>query len=73
MFKGDLMWSSAEFQRIHDAATQPDPRWHGQEIRYWAEWREGGNERHAVMLLDDGTRLVIHEDVDDTTQLDERK
>jgi len=34
----------------------------GRRIIGWSEWVGGDNHKHAVMVLDYGTRYVIHEE-----------
>ena len=44
------------------AAATEDQRWEDRQIIGWSDWVDGDNHKHAVMVLDDGTRYVIHEE-----------
>jgi len=43
------------------AAATENRRWERRKAIGWSEWVGGDNHKHAVMVLDDGTRYVIHE------------
>jgi hypothetical protein len=38
-----------------------DVRPQGRRILGWSEWTGGDHLRHAMLVLDDGSRLQIHE------------
>ena len=44
------------------AAATENRRWEGRKIIGGSKWAGGENHKHAVMVLDDGTRYVIHEE-----------
>jgi hypothetical protein len=43
------------------AAATEDRRWEGRCIIGWSEWTGGDHLRHAMLVLDDGSRFQIHE------------
>jgi hypothetical protein len=43
------------------AAATPERMWHGRHIIGWMDWVGVDGRRHAILVLDDGTRLRIHE------------
>jgi hypothetical protein len=43
------------------AATE-ERRWERRKVIRGSEWVGGDNHKHAVMVLEDGTRNVIHEE-----------
>jgi hypothetical protein len=44
------------------AAATEERKWEGRKIIGWSEWVGRDNHKHAVMVLDDGARYVIHEE-----------
>ena len=59
--KDDVVWPHEKIWQASMAATE-DRRWEGRKSTGWSEWVGGDNHKHAVIVLDDGTRYVIHEE-----------
>jgi hypothetical protein len=43
------------------AAATPGRIWHGRHIIGWLDWVGVDKRRHAILVLDEGTRLLRHE------------
>jgi hypothetical protein len=43
------------------AAATEGRKWEGRRIIGWSDWTGGDNLRHAMLVLDDGSRCQIHE------------
>ncbi len=61
-YKDDVIWPREKIWKASMAAATEDRRWDGRKIVGWSDWVGGDNHKHAVMVLDDGTRYVIHEE-----------
>jgi hypothetical protein len=60
-FRDDVYWPMENIGQAGMAAAQEDRRWEGRRIMYLSMWKSG-DYWHAVMVLEDGTRYVIHEE-----------
>jgi hypothetical protein len=58
----EVYWPREKIWRACMAAATPERNWEGRRIVGWSEWMGGDNRRHAILILDDGTRLQIHEE-----------
>jgi hypothetical protein len=56
-----VIWPREKIWKASMAAATEDWWWDGRKIIGWSEWVGGDNHNHAVMILDDGTRYVTHE------------
>jgi hypothetical protein len=61
-FKDDVLWPGERIWQASMAAATVDRRWESRRIIVWSEWTDAYGKKQAVMVLDDGTRYVIHED-----------
>ncbi len=61
-YRDDVIWPREKIWQANMAAATQDRRWEGRQIIGSSEWVAGDNKKHAVMVLDDGTRYVIHEE-----------
>jgi hypothetical protein len=43
------------------AAATSERKWHGRHITGWLDWVGVDKRRYAILVLDDGTRLQMHE------------
>ena len=43
------------------AAATPERKWQGRNIIGWLDWVGVDKRRHAILVLDDATRLQIQE------------
>jgi hypothetical protein len=60
--KDDVLWPRKRIWQASMAAATADRRWEGRHIIGWSEWTSTYGKKQAAMVLDDGTRYVIHED-----------
>ena len=61
-YKDDVIWPREKIWKASMAAATEDQRWEDRQIIGWSDWVDGDNHKHAVMVVDDGTRYVIHEE-----------
>ena len=57
-----MIWPRQKIWQATMAAATEDRRWEGRKIIGWSKWVGCDNRKHAVMVLDDGTCYVIHEE-----------
>ncbi len=57
----EVSWSREEMVKASMAAATPERQWHGRHIIGWLDWVGVDQRRHAILVLDDGTRLRILE------------
>ena len=57
----EVSWSREKMVKASMAAATPERMWRGQHIIGWLDWVGVDQSRHAILVLDDGTRLRIHE------------
>ena len=57
----EVSWSCEKMVKASMAAASPDRMWRGRHIIGWLDWVGVDQRRHAILVLDDGTRLRIHE------------
>jgi hypothetical protein len=57
----DVSWSREKMVKASRAAATPERKWQGRHIIGWLDWVGVDKRRHAILVLDDGTRLRIHE------------
>jgi len=57
----EVSWSHDKMVKASMAAATPERKWHGRHIIGWMDWVGVDKRRHAILVLDDGTRLRIHE------------
>ncbi len=57
----DVSWSREKMLKASMAAATPERLWQGRHIIGWLDWVGVDQRRHAILVLDDGTRLRIHE------------
>jgi hypothetical protein len=60
-YRNDVYWPLEQIREADMAAAQEGRRWEGRRIMGWSMWKAGAYW-HAVMVLEDGTRYVIHEE-----------
>jgi hypothetical protein len=58
-----VSWSREKMLKACMAAATPKRMWQGRHIIGWLDWVGVDKRRHAVLVLDDGARLQIHEKV----------
>jgi len=61
-FKDEVYWPRERIWQASMAAATEDRRWEDRRIIGWSEWAGVFGKKQAVMVLDDGTRYVIHEE-----------
>jgi hypothetical protein len=57
----EVSWSREKMLKASIASATPERKWHGRHIIGWLDWVGVDKRRHAILVLDDGTRLQIHE------------
>jgi hypothetical protein len=57
----EVSWSREKMVKASMAAATPERKWYGRHIIGWLDWVGVDERRHAILVLDDGTRLQIHE------------
>jgi len=57
----EVSWSREKMVKASLAAATLERKWHGQHIIGWLDWVGVDQRRHAILVLDDGTRLRIRE------------
>jgi hypothetical protein len=57
----EVSWSREKMWEASMAAATPERKWQGQHIIGWLDWVGVDKRRHAILVLDDGTRLQIQE------------
>ena len=57
----EVTWSREKMWKASMAAATPERKWQGRHIIGWLDWVGVDKRRHAILVLDDGTRLQIHE------------
>ena len=57
----DVSWSREKMVKASMAAATPERKWQGRHIIGWLDWVGVDQRRHAILVLDDGTRLRICE------------
>ncbi len=56
-----VSWSREKMWKASMAAATPERLWQGHHITGWSDWVSVDTRRRAILVLDDGTRLRIHE------------
>jgi hypothetical protein len=57
----EVSWSREKMLKASMAAATPERMWQGRHIIGWLDWVGVDKRRRAILVLDDGTRLQIHE------------
>jgi hypothetical protein len=57
----EVSWSREKMVKASRAAATSERKWQGRHIIGWLDWVGVDKRRHAILVLDDGTRLRIHE------------
>ena len=57
----EVSWSREKMWKASIAAAMPERKWQGRHIIGWLDWVGVDKRRHAILVLDDGTRLQIQE------------
>jgi hypothetical protein len=57
----EISWSREMMLKASMAAATPERNWQGRHIIGWLDWVGVDKRRRAILVLDDGTRLQIHE------------
>jgi hypothetical protein len=57
----EVYWSREKMVKASAAAATPERKWQGRHIIGWLDWVGVDQRRHAILVLDDGTRMRIHE------------
>jgi hypothetical protein len=57
----EVSWSREKMLKASMAAATVERKWQGRHIIGWLDWVGVDKHRHAILVLDDGTRLRIHE------------
>jgi hypothetical protein len=60
-FREDVYWTREKIWQASMAAATTARKWEHCHIIGWSEWSGGDGKRHAVMVLDDGRKLLIHQ------------
>jgi hypothetical protein len=57
----EVSWSREEMLKASIAAATPERKQKDRGVVAWLDWVGVDKCRHAILVLDDGTRLQIHE------------
>lgn len=57
----EVSWSREKMWKASVAAATPERKWQGRHIIGWLDWVGEDKRRHAILVLNDGTRLQILE------------
>jgi hypothetical protein len=62
LFKDDVFCTQEKIWQASMVAATEERRWEGRRIIGRLEWASAHGKKQAIMVLDDGTRYVRHEE-----------